>query len=90
MQHWAYYKLYRRAQKKEDRRSIHEKAVSDSTLSAGCSALAALMLVLDVVNHNNSLSEGHGLFIITMLLIAAALELIRSELVSLHQKLEDK
>jgi len=56
-------------------------------MSASCSLLAVTMLVYDIANHRSGIDENHGYFIVTLILIGSALELVRSELIDLRKKL---
>ena len=59
-------------------------------ISAICVLLVFTMFALDIVNSKQGIGADHGYFIITLILITSALELVRSELAALHKKLSEK
>ncbi len=59
-------------------------------ISAGCLLLAFTMGIIDIVNWRQDTGDDHGFVIITLLLIASSLELIRAELAALRKKLDDR
>jgi hypothetical protein len=64
-----------------------KRLVAIRFISVVCLLLAVIMLSLDVMNRKQETNDVHGYFIITMILITSALELVRSELAELRKKL---